>query len=422
MAEPRERAVLVGLDEDLDELAELVYSAGGETVGTVVQPLERPRAAYYIGTGKARELRALVWELDADLVVFDDELTPAQARNLEKLVEVPIVDRTQLILDIFAQRARSKEGKLQVELAQLTYLLPRLVGAGTELSRLGGGIGTRGPGETQLEVDRRRIRQRIADIRRELVSVRRTRAVQREGRRRSGLPLIALVGYTNAGKSTLMNVLTAADVQAEDRLFATLDPTIRRVTLADGRQALLADTVGFIRKLPHQLVAAFRATLEEVQDADVLLHVVDAAQPGAAEQIAAVEAVLDELHVLDKPIVTVFNKLDSVADPRAVHDWAESTDRGVAVSALTGVGLDELRAAVADALPTAVARHVFRIPYSQAGALSVLKEQGHIVELDYEDDVMVVQADVEPMLAGRLQAFAVEPGEAPDGDAGGFPS
>lgn len=407
MTQPTERAILVSLDEDLEELAELVRSAGGEPAALVVQSLERPQAAYYIGTGKAQEVKALVWELDVDVVVFDAELTPAQARNLEKLFEVRVVDRTQLILDIFAQRAHSKEGKLQVELAQLTYLLPRLVGAGIELSRLGAGIGTRGPGETQLEVDRRRIRQRIADIRKELQSVRRTRAVQRSGRRRAGMPLIALVGYTNAGKSTLMNALTDADVQAEDRLFATLDPTVPRMTVGDGRQALLADTVGFIRKLPHQLVAAFRATLEEVQDADVLLHVVDASGADAPEQIAAVEAVLDELHVLDKPMVTAFNKLDAAQNPRAVDQWAQTTPGGVAISATRGIGFDELRAALAAALPVSTERHTFHIPYSAGGALAALKEQGRIIELEYEGDVMVVDAEVEPVLLGRLQQFAV---------------
>lgn len=408
MAQTSERAVLVGLDEDLDELAELVHSAGGRVVATLVQPLERPRAAYYIGKGKAQELKALVWELSADIVVFDDELTPAQARNLEKLVEAPVIDRTQLILDIFAQRARSKEGKLQVELAQLTYLLPRLVGAGVELSRLGGGIGTRGPGETQLEVDRRRIRRRIADIREELADVRRTRAVQRQGRRRSGLPLIALVGYTNAGKSTLMNALTDAEVHAEDLLFATLDPTIRKVTLTDGREALLADTVGFIRKLPHQLVAAFRATLEEVVDADVLLHVVDASRPDADAQVAAVEAVLDELGVLDKPMVTAFNKLDSAARPRAVYERARSTPLGVAVSALTGDGLDELRRLLTKALPMVYERRFFRIPYSAGAALSALKRHGRIINVGYEDDAVLVEAEVEPKLAGRLQEFVLD--------------
>lgn len=422
LTEPRERAVLVGLDDDLDELAELVHSAGGIVVGLLVQPLERPRAAYYIGKGKAEEVKELVWELSADIVVFDDELTPAQARNLEKLTGVRVIDRTQLILDIFAQRARTKEGKLQVELAQLTYLLPRLVGAGAELSRLGGGIGTRGPGETQLEVDRRRIRRRIADIRRELAEVRRTRAVQRQGRRRAGLPLIALVGYTNAGKSTLMNALTDADVHAQDLLFATLDPTIRKVELAGGREALLADTVGFIRKLPHQLVAAFRATLEEVEDADVLLHVVDASRPDVDQQIAAVEAVLDELDVLDKPMVTAFNKLDSAARPRAVLERAQSTPRGVAVSALTGDGLDELRSMLAEALPVAYARRRFRIPYDAGAALAALKEQGRVIELEYAEDAVLVEAEVEPKLAGRLRRYVVEgagPGAsaAPDGAA-----
>lgn len=410
MTQPRERAVLVGLTADLDELAELVHSAGGQTVATVVQLLHRPRGTYYIGAGKADELRNLVQELRADVVVFDDELSPAQARNLEKLIKKPIVDRTQLILDIFAQRAQSSEGKLQVELAQLTYLLPRLAGVGTELSRLGGGIGTRGPGETQLEVDRRRIRQRIRDIRKELAAVQKTRAVQRGARRRVGLPMIALIGYTNAGKSTLMNALTDAGVHAEDKLFATLDPTIRRIELAQGRAALLSDTVGFIRKLPHQLVAAFRATLEEVVDADVLLHVVDASEPDARQQMAAVESVLDELHVLDKPMVTAFNKLDAAPDQRAVDAWALSTPRGVAISATQGIGLEELRNALTAALPQEWESRVYRIPYAEAGALSTLKERGHIIELDYEGDAILVKAEVEPVLAGQLRSFAIDEG------------
>lgn len=408
MTEVTERALLVSLDEDVDELAELVRSAGGEPVAIVVQPLERPRAKYYIGSGKVHEVQELVREVSANVIIFDAELTPAQARNVERLCGVRVVDRTQLILDIFAQRAHSKEGKLQVELAQLTYLLPRLVGAGIELSRLGAGIGTRGPGETQLEVDRRRIRQRIADIRKELQSVRRTRAVQRSGRKRAGLPLIALVGYTNAGKSTLMNALTDAGVQAEDRLFATLDPTVRRMELGDGREALLADTVGFIRKLPHQLVAAFRATLEEVQEADVLLHVVDASDADAREHMAAVEAVLDELHVLDKPVVTAFNKLDAAENPREIDEWALSTPGGVAISAVRKLNFDELRQALADALPGALERHTFHIPYSAGGVLSALQEQGRIIEMDYEGDMMVVDAEVEPTLLGRLQQYAVD--------------
>lgn len=407
MAGTGERTILVGLDEDLSELAELVRSAGGEPIAAVVQLLDRPQATYYIGTGKAEEVKNLVWEMSADVVIFDAELTPAQARNLERLFEVRVVDRTQLILDIFAQRAHSSEGKLQVELAQLTYLLPRLAGVGTELSRLGGGIGTRGPGETQLEVDRRRIRQRIGDIRNELKSVRRTRAVQRSGRRRAGMPLIALVGYTNAGKSTLLNALTEADVQAEDRLFATLDPTVRRMSLGEGRWALLADTVGFIKRLPHQLVAAFRATLEEVEDADVLLHVVDASDPEAEEQIAAVEAVLDELSVLEKPMVTAFNKLDAAPNRRAVDEWARSTPGGVAISATQSIGFDELREALMEAMPFETERHLFHIPYAEGGALSELREHGRIIELDYEGEVIVVDAEVEPFLLGRLQQFAV---------------
>jgi GTP-binding protein HflX len=319
----QDKVLIVGTDidktqkveETLQELERLVETAGGETVGRIIQRREAPDPATYIGKGKLEELKALQAETQATTVIFDDQLSPAQQRNLERALEVKVLDRTALILDIFAQRARSHEGKLQVELAQMRYTLPRLGGKGLILSRLGGGIGTRGPGETKLEVDRRRIRSKIHDIEEEIKTVCAQRAVHRSRREQSGLPCIALVGYTNAGKSTLLNRLTDAGVLVEDKLFATLDPTIRLLILPSGRKVLLADTVGFIRKLPHALIAAFRATLEEVIYADVLMHVIDAGAPDWQEQSQAVYEVLKELDAADKPMITVMNKTDTLVGP-----------------------------------------------------------------------------------------------------------
>ncbi|MGE5508668.1 MAG: GTPase HflX, partial [Chitinophagales bacterium] len=317
-----ERAVLASLtlpaqhpsetDEMLRELGELAATAGAEVVALVSQRRDHPDGAFYLGEGKVDELHLLVHAEGAELLICDDELTPTQQRNLEEKLEIRVIDRARLILDIFAQRARTKEAQLQVELAQLEYVLPRLTGQGAALSRLGGGIGTRGPGETALEVDRRRIRSRIAALRRQLEEVRKHRGVQRQERLASGLPVVALVGYTNAGKSTLLNRLTAAGVLAEDRLFATLDPTVRRFTLPTGETLLLVDTVGFIRKLPHELVAAFRATLEESTGADLLLHVMDASHPGFLAQKQAVETVLSELRVEPARVIPVLNKVDLI--------------------------------------------------------------------------------------------------------------
>ena len=325
-------------EDSLAELEQLARSAGARVAATVLQERDRLDPRYLIGKGKALEIRDR--SAGVDLVILDEELSGSQQRNLERLLGKRVVDRTGLILDIFAQRAQTSEGKLQVELAQLDYLLPRLAGAWTHLERLGGGIGTRGPGETQLESDRRRIKTRMAKIRRDLEQVRRHRALLRRPRRKVPFPILALVGYTNAGKSSLLNVLTHANVTVRDQLFATLDPTIRRLMLPGDRVALLSDTVGFIRKIPHQLVAALQATLEEIQEADVLLHVVDISHPHAEEQQAAVEAVLCELGLADRPTILVFNKIDRLG--RSPFPWRQGSGR-VATSAKTGAGLDDLR-------------------------------------------------------------------------------
>lgn len=325
-------------EDSLAELEQLARSAGARVADAVLQERHRLDPRYLIGKGKALEIRQRCGGVD--LVILDEELSGSQQRNLEQLLGRRVVDRTGLILDIFAQRAQSREGKLQVELAQLDYLLPRLAGAWSHLERLGGGIGTRGPGETQLESDRRRIRTRMAKIRRDLEQVRRHRALLRRPRRKVPFPILALVGYTNGGKSSLLNALTHASVVVQDQLFATLDPTLRRLTLPGDRVALLSDTVGFIRKLPHQLVAAFQATLEEIQEANVLLHVVDVSHPHAQAQQSAVESVLGDLGLADRPTILVFNKTDRLG--HTPFPWRPGSGR-VAISAKTGAGLDELR-------------------------------------------------------------------------------
>ncbi len=354
-------------ESSLDELAQLVRTAHGEVVGRAVQRLARPSAAHYVGQGKLEEIISLQEATGYTLVVFDDELSPSQQRNLERALKVKVLDRTALILDIFAMRAQTREGRLQVELAQSEYLLPRLAGQWSHLERLGssgrqGAIGVRGPGETQIETDRRLVRNKVARLKREIEDVRRQRSLYRRRRARSGVPIVALVGYTNAGKSTLMRALTEADVLVEDQLFATLDPVTRRLHLPDGRKALLTDTVGFIQKLPTQLVAAFRATLEELEEADLLLHVVDITHPSAAQQSQTVDDTLAALGLEDKPAVTALNKVDllakrdggSIASLGELNGYEESLaehrPEAVLVSAERGWGLDELRARIADAL------------------------------------------------------------------------
>lgn len=347
----KERVALVGLiagrarrldaDRSLDELAGLAEAAGGEVVLRVLQERPKPDPATFLGKGKVTELAATCAEMDVDVVVFDNELTPAQLRELEKTIARKIVDRTQLILDIFARRAKTREGKLQVELAQLKYLLPRLVGSSAALSRLGGGIGTRGPGETKLETDRRRIRTRIHVLTTEIDHVRQRRGQLRERRHKGAVPTVALVGYTNAGKTTLFNALTGADALASDALFVTLDPLVRRVRLPDSRELLVSDTVGFIDRLPHALVAAFRATLEEVADADLVLHVIDAAAPDRDRRMTAVRQVLEEVGALEVPMIEVYNKCDQItADER--RRLQEQEPGSLSISALARTGMDEL--------------------------------------------------------------------------------
>lgn len=384
------------VEENLLELAELATDAGLNVVDTFVQKRSYPEPGTFIGKGKALELAEIV-EGD-DLIIFDDELTPAQQGNLSDLINAPVIDRTQLILDIFAQRAQSNEGKIQVELAQLNYLLPRLTGKGKALSRLGGGIGTRGPGETKLETDRRRIRKRISDLEAELEKVRQTRGLQREGRAGTAVPVVALVGYTNAGKSTLLRALTGSDVYVADQLFATLDPTIRRWDLKDGRWVYLSDTVGFIRKLPHTLVAAFQATLEEVVYADLLLHVIDANHPQALEQAEAVEEVLKEIGAT-QPVISVYNKIDLLSHPLEVPP----PDQGV--SAFTGQNLEALTEAVYEFFAADYIIQEYFFPFTQLGEASLLRDKAHVLGEEFGEEGLLIKAEVDPKTAAMLRSF-----------------
>lgn len=396
------------LDDSLAELAELATTAGAEVIGEGTQKLESPAAATFIGTGKAEDFARYCRENDVDTVVFDDELTPAQSRNLEKLFDCKILDRTSLILDIFAQRARTREGKLQVELAQLHHLLPRLTRYWSHLSRQKGGIGMRGEGETQLETDRRRVQERISKLSEELESVRQQRSTQRQGRQRSQWPLASIVGYTNAGKSTLLNRLTGASVLAEDKLFATLDPTTRRLRLPTNQNVLLSDTVGFIRKLPHRLVEAFKATLEEVVEADLLLHVVDVSHPQAEDQIAAVHAVLSEIGAQGKPTVMVLNKVDLAAQPDVVHRFTERYPRSVAVSAVTGVGIPELLAELGSALRPVREFLEVAVPHEESAVIARLHTVGQVLERDYEGPAARFKVRIPPHLHSEFAPFIVE--------------
>ena len=408
-----ERAVLVGLvvperegysdPESLEELRRLAETAGAEVVDVLTQERPRPDPATLIGSGKVAELRGLVEREAADLVVFDEELSPAQQRNLEEELGIKVLDRTALVLDIFARRARTREGRLQVELAQMTYLLPRLVGKGVLLPRLGGGIGTRGPGETQLETDRRRVRRRIDELRARIEEVARARRTQRRARQQADVSVVALVGYTNAGKSTLLNALTGARVFVEDKLFATLDPTARRTRLPDGRPVVLVDTVGFLRKLPTQLVAAFRATLEEVTEADVLVHVVDVSHPAWERQRRAVEELLEELGADGVPTVLALNKTDRLP-PKRVAQLVTYTG-GVPISALRRTGLEDLLRRVAEALP-GWPRTQLRIPYAHVRVLAELRRWGHVLREEYLPDAVHVEAELPQALLSRLAAWA----------------
>ncbi len=406
----RERAILVGCahggdavltaEESLAELQRLAQTAGVDVAGQALQALRRIHSATFIGSGKVEDVHRLIREQHANVAIFNDSLSPAQQRNLERGLAVKVIDRSQLILDIFAQRAHSLAGKLQVELAQLQYLLPRLTRQWQHLSRLGGGVGTRGPGETQLEVDRRRVRERIAALRRRLDQVTRTRRLHRASRASVPYPTVALVGYTNSGKSTLMNYLTAADVAVEDKLFATLDPTVRRLALPGGGAALLIDTVGFINKLPHGFVDAFKSTLEEVRSADLLLHVVDASNPQSAEHTQVVEQVLRELDVGQTPRITVFNKIDLL--PRDQRPPG-GQNGGCAISARNGDGIPALLAEIDRALRSGRERLQIRLPGNRGDLLARLHRSGTVLQEQYHDGHVDVTALVSPKVAGQVR-------------------
>ena len=414
----RERALLAALrlprqrrfevEESLDELGRLAESAGAEVVGRVTQERQAPTPKLYFGKGKVDELKASSEREGANLMISDDPLSPVQERNLGGSLGLKVIDRTALILDIFAQRARTMEGKLQVELAQLSYLLPRLVGQWKHLERLGGGIGTRGPGETQLESDRRMIRHRIEKIRGELGRVRVHRRLLRDRRKAAGVPVVALVGYTNAGKTTLLNHLTGAGHTAADQLFVTLDPAARLVSRASRAPFILTDTVGFIRKLPHQLVAAFKATLEELEEADVLLHVVDASHPGLEEQMEAVESLLGELELGHRPTIVVLNKVDRLDADAALGALVERFD-AVAVSARTGQGMEALLDRIERALRPGVERIRLRIPYRDGTALAQCYERGRVLSRTDGVDGIDVEVELPRRLLRALEPYRQAP-------------
>ena len=399
LAKETERVILVGVcisDQDdtmnsLEELKELAETAKAKTVGRLVQNREQIHPATYIGKGKIEELKDLLWELDATGIICDDELSPVQMKNLQDELDTKVMDRTLVILDIFAARASTSEGKLQVELAQLKYRQTRLTGFGMAMSRLGGGIGTRGPGEKKLEMDRRLIKSRIAQLNRELKDVRRHRQVTREQRCRNLILGAAIVGYTNAGKSTLLKALTGADILAEDKLFATLDPTTRGRRLPSGQEILLTDTVGFIRKLPHHLIEAFKSTLEEARYADLLLHVADVSNPHMDEQMYTVYETLKSLGVTDKPVITIFNKQDKVeGDQESIRDFR--ADYTVRMSAKTGEGIPELLKTIEAVQRERKILIEFLYPYQDAGKLQLIRRYGEMLEEDYQEDGIFVRA------------------------------
>ena len=408
LGQGKERVILVGVsvddgddtEESLDELAELALTAGAETVGKVIQKREQIHPGTYVGKGKLDEIKDLLWETEADGIICDDELTPVQLGNLRDELDTKVMDRTLVILDIFASRASTSEGKIQVELAQLKYRQSRLTGYGTSLSRLGGGIGTRGPGEKKLEMDRRLIKSRIAQLNRELKDVKRHREVTREQRSRNHVPVVAIVGYTNAGKSTLLNKLTGADILAEDKLFATLDPTTRGLKLPSGQGILLTDTVGFIRKLPHHLIEAFRSTLEEAKYADIILHVVDVSNPQMEQQMYTVYETLYQLGVQEKPILTAFNKQDRLEEAFTVRDF--KADDTVKISARTGEGLGILK----EKLETVLREQKIAIEkmysYKEAGKIQLIRKYGELIDEEYLEEGILVKAYVPKNIYERV--------------------
>lgn len=408
LKEEQERVILVGVQtregddtqDSLDELKDLVKTAGAETVGMMIQSREAIHPGYYVGTGKLEEIRMMAAAYDATGIVCDDELTPSQMNNLERELELKIMDRTMVILDIFAARARTSEGKIQVELAQLRYRASRLTGLGTSMSRLGGGIGTRGPGEKKLEMDRRLIKVRISQLKRDLEQVKRHRELLREGRSRENIMTAAIVGYTNAGKSTLLNTLTNADVLEEDKLFATLDPTTRVLELPGKQRLYLTDTVGFIRKLPHHLIEAFKSTLEEAKYADFIIHVVDASNPQRDEQMYVVYETLKELGVQDKKIVTLFNKQDKVEEPEILRDFR--ADYVLKTAVKTGLGLEELKE-VLEKVITEDQIYLERVlGYQEAGQIQIIRKYGQLLSEEYTPEGIEIKARVPRNIYGKI--------------------
>ena len=406
-AEKKEKFILVGvetgkdrMEESLSELAELLDTAGGETVGKVIQNLESINKATYVGKGKVEEIKELVEELGADGIVCDDELSPVQLSNLKDELDIKVLDRTLVILDIFASHAKSSEGKLQVEMAQLKYRSSRLMGLGKNLSRLGGGIGTRGPGESKLETDRRTIRERVSQLRTEIEKVESSRDTLRKHRMSDGIPVIAIVGYTNAGKSTFLNKITDAGILAEDKLFATLDPTTRSLKIPDGEEVLFTDTVGFISKLPHNLVDAFKSTLEEAKYADLILHVADASNPEADEQMKVVYRTLEELKVVGKPVITFLNKQDKIEEERIIKDL--KADALIKGSAKTGEGIDELLNKISEILREGKVLVDTLLSYTDTAKISVIRKKGQLLSEEYEGDGIRVKAYVPKAVAGQL--------------------
>jgi len=411
----KEKALLIGTSagqkrdwevaESLEELSRLAETAGARVEKTIVQELKRIDPSLLIGKGKAEEICTYVKSHTINLVVFDDELTPTQQRNLEALFDTKTIDRTGLILDIFAQRAQSREGKLQVELAQLNYTLPRLRGKGTMLSRLGGGIGTRGPGETQLEVDRRKIKERITRLKRELDKVRKVRKLHRLNRKALSPSTITLVGYTNAGKSTLLNRLSRTRVPAEDQLFSTLDPKVGKIRLPNNQEVFLTDTVGFIEKLPHQLIAAFKATFEEVKASDILLHLIDISNPQFEAQIKAVNRVLAESNISPTHIIHVLNKIDSVSHKPMISSWAQKLENGVAVSALTGEGVETLLGKIAAVVSETLKKVKLTIPFEAGETISTILNRGNIITKEYLDTGIVIEAEISKALVDEVKPY-----------------
>ncbi len=419
MAIAKEKAILVGLDrgqqneyfaKSIEELKLLADTAGANVACQVTQKRDTPDSAFYIGPGKAKEVAVIAEELSADLVIFNDELSPSQIRNLDRVINRKVIDRSALILDIFANRARSREGRLQVELAQMNYLLPRLTGLGNILSRLGGGIGTRGPGETKLEVDRRVIRRRISDLKKEINVIRKQRTLHRQRRSRNRCAVVSLVGYTNAGKSTLLNALTGADLYTEDKVFATLDPATRRGIMEGGREILFTDTVGFIEKLPRQLVTAFKATLEEIEDANLLIHVVDLSHPDYLNHIKTVRKHLKNIDLqAETRELLVFNKIDLLAEKGEIKFLEREFPEAIFISALTGEGMEELRKKTELLLSGAGMRMKIYLPYKEGRLYAMLQERARIDYLEYKSDYLELTVTVERELADKLITFTELP-------------